>query len=130
MFFFTGKLFYIGSISIRMQHDDMPFVRQPINKKAGTRPVSRLLVPAFLKAYLLCGVATNLCLARVIDHYSTFIPILVPEHQLAVKGIDEDGLVTTNLFGQYFLAQVVKHIALDGALNGSCTKLWVVAKVG
>jgi|GEM_PF-3019509 len=49
--FFTGKLFYLGSISIRMQHDDMPFVRQPINRKAGTRPVSRLLVPAFLKAY-------------------------------------------------------------------------------
>jgi len=32
-----------------MQHDDMPFVRQPENKKAGTRPVSRLLVPAFFK---------------------------------------------------------------------------------
>ena len=84
----------------------------------------------FFKAYFLCGVATNMCLARLIDHYSTFIPILVPEHQLTIKGIDEDGLVTTNLFGQYFLAQVVKHIALDGALNGPCTKLWVVAKVG
>ena len=55
---------------------------------------------------------------------------LVSEHQLAIKGIDEDGLVATNLFGQYFLAQVVKYIALDGALNGPCTKLWVVAKVG
>ena len=101
-----------------------------VNKKAGTRLVSRLLVPAFLKAYLLCGVATNLCLARVVGHYSTFIPILVPEHQLAIKGIDEDGFVATNLFGQYFFAQVVKRIALDGALNGPCTKLWVVAKVG
>lgn len=55
---------------------------------------------------------------------------LIPEHQLAIKGIDEDGFVATNLFGQYFLAQVVEHIALDGALNGACTKLWVVAKVG
>lgn len=113
-----------------MQHIYMPFVHQRVNKKAGTRPVSRLLVPAFLKVYLLCGVATTMCLARVVGHYSTFISILVPEHQLTIKGIDEDGLVTTNLFGQYFLAQVVKHIALDGALNGSCTKLWVVAKVG
>ena len=58
-----------------MQHDDMPFVRQPINRKAGTRPVSRLLVPAFLKVYLLCGVATNRCLARVVGHNSTFIVI-------------------------------------------------------
>ena len=99
-------------------------------KKAGTRPVSRLLVPAFLKAYLLCGVATTMCLACVVGHYSTLISILVPEHQLAVKGIDEDGLVATDLFGEYFLAEVVKHIALDGALNGPCTKLWVVAKVG
>lgn len=40
-------LFYLGSISTRMQHIYMPFVRQPINKKADTRPVSRLLVPAF-----------------------------------------------------------------------------------
>jgi len=58
-----------------MQHFYMPFVRQPRNKKAGTRPVSRLLVPAFLKVYLLCGVATNPCLARVIGHYSTFIVV-------------------------------------------------------
>ncbi len=47
MIFFTGKLFYLGSISIKMQYGDMPFVRQPENKKAGTRLVSRLLVPAF-----------------------------------------------------------------------------------
>ena len=113
-----------------MQHFYMLFVRQPVNKKAGKRPVSRLLVPAFFKAHLLCGVATNRCLARVMGHYSTFISILVPEHQLTIKGIDEDGLVTTNLFGQSFLAQVVKHIALDGALNRTCAKLWVVAKVG
>ena len=59
MIFFTGKLFYLDPISMRMQHADMPSVRQPVNKKAGTRPVSRLLVPAFLKAYLLCGVATS-----------------------------------------------------------------------
>ena len=108
----------------------MPFVRERVNKKTGTSSVSRLLVPAFLKVYLLCGVATNLCLARVVGHYSTFIPILVPEHQLAIKGIDEDGLVATNLFGEYFLAEVVEHVALDGALNRTCTKLWVVAKVG
>ena len=101
-----------------------------VNKKTGTRPVSRLLVPAILKANLLCRVATNRCLARVVGHYSTFISILVPEHQLAIKGVDEDGPVATNLFGKYFLAEVVKHIALDGALNGPCAKLWVVAKVG
>ena len=69
------------------------------NKKAGTRPVSRLLVPAILKVYLLCGVATNMCLARVVGYYSTLISILVPEHQLAIKGVDEDGFVATNLVG-------------------------------
>ena len=68
-------LFYLGSISTRMQHIYMPFVRQPINKKADTRPVSRLLVPAFLKAYLLCGVATMMCMVRVVGHYSTFIVV-------------------------------------------------------
>lgn len=64
MIFFTGKLFYLDPISMRMQHADMPSVRQPVNKKAGTRPVSQLLVPAFLKAYLLCEASTNRCLTR------------------------------------------------------------------
>jgi hypothetical protein len=58
-----------------MQHFYMLFVRQPVNKKAGKRPISRLLVPAFFKAYLLCGVATMMCLVRVVGHYSTFIVI-------------------------------------------------------
>jgi hypothetical protein len=58
-----------------MQHGYMPFVRQPINKKAGTRPVPWLLVPAFLKVYLLCGVATMMCMVRVVGHYFTFIVI-------------------------------------------------------
>lgn len=64
MIFFTGKLFYLDPINMRMQHADMPSVRQPVNKKAGTRPVSQLLVPAFLKAYLLCEASTNRCLTR------------------------------------------------------------------
>ena len=33
MIFFTGKLFYLDPISMRMQHDDMPSVRHPVNKK-------------------------------------------------------------------------------------------------
>jgi hypothetical protein len=45
------------------------------NKKAGTRPVPWLLVPAFLKVYLLCGVATMMCMVRVVGHYFTFIVI-------------------------------------------------------
>ena len=83
----------------------------------------------FLSVFIVWSGYNNVLGARCWPLFHVYCR-LVSEHQLAIKGIDEDGLVATNLFGKYFLAEVVKHIALDGALNRTCAKLWVVAKVG
>ena len=68
----------------------------------------------------------DVCRQSLYDDYCD----LVSEDQFAIKGIDENGLVAVNLFGKNLLAEIVEHEALDGALNGTCTKLGIVTKVG
>jgi len=51
-----------------MKHGFMPFVRQPENKKTGTRLVSQLLVPVFLSVLLYGSVPIAICLVGVGSH--------------------------------------------------------------
>ena len=108
----------------------MPFERQSENKKTGTRLVFLLLVPVFKSVLVVWRCADSYMLGGCRQPLNDDYCGLVSEHQLAIKGIDENGLVAVNLFGKNLLAEIVEHVALNGALNGTCTKLGIVTKVG
>lgn len=101
-----------------------------ITKKAGTRLDIPVACACFLKLFngmSACGCqALGMRRQPPCDAHCR----LVSEHQLAIEGIDEDGLIAIYLFGQYLFAEIVEHVALYGALNRACTKLGIVAKVG